>query len=299
MTCSINKYADAVRQLIASAPIPFELVDCRDSLLNSVTETPPSILALPVVSCLASGGLLANGAKVAASWMALNHASYLLDKVEDRNVASDNEMIAVAKTLNLSTASIFIAYHLLSDLPSSEQCARVVKVFSECGFQATQGQHMSFDPWPGMLDEAIKVYWQATILKSGSLFRMACAGGAAAGTDSPELIEALGYYGTSLGVILQVLDDCRDMLDKKSGEYEVSLPVLLYSASLGENRIVIPRSRKDLKEKLVPETITEALAVWWQRAQDNLKKLEPSDAREILLDILQSIVGESVWGEAQ
>jgi hypothetical protein len=297
MSNLINLHADAVRHVILSSPMVLEWADCHRLLMDSTIGTPSWILALPVISCLAVGGSSTDGVPVAACLMALNHASHLLDNVEDGDFEPDGEVNTAGRQLNISTASIFLAFHFLSNLQSKERCSRVLNVFSECGFNATQGQHMSFDPRPAVIDDAIHAYWQATILKSGSLFRMACAGGAAAGTDSPDLIDALGDYGTAIGVILQVLDDCRDMLDKKSGKYEISLPILLYSASLGGKEIIFPESRKNLNGTGVPETITAALEAWWQRAQISLNRLEPSDAREILLETMRSIVGDPVWGE--
>ena len=299
MSQSIYFHADAVRQLILSEPLLSEWDDCRRLLLNSLDGTPPSILALPIIACLAAGGSATDGAQVAAGWLVLNHALHLLDDVEDGDFAPDGDVDTAEKLLNISTASMFIAHHFLSRLQSSEGSASVVKVFTECGFMATQGQHMGFNSVPPQLDEAIHSYWQATILKSGSLFRMACAGGAAAGTDSPDLIEALGDFGTSIGVILQVLDDCRDMLDEKSGKREISLPVLLYSTALRGQEIVFPESRSSLQGTGVPETVTATLTAWWQRAQDSLNHLEPSDAKETLNEILQNITGVPVWGEVQ
>jgi geranylgeranyl pyrophosphate synthase len=295
----IRIYADTVRQLILSESMLSEWADCSRLLLNSLSGTPASILALPVISCLAVGGSSENGAQVAAGWLAMNHALHLLDDVEDGDFVPDGDVDKPEKLLNLSTASMYIAYHFFTRLQPSERIGRVVRIFSECGFMATQGQHMGFEPLPNSLDEAINAYWQAIILKSGSLFRMACAGGAAAGTDVPDLIEALGDYGTSTGVVLQVLDDCRDMLDEKSGKREISLPVLLYSTALGGQEIVFPDSRNSLQETGITETITATLAAWWQRAQESLNCIESSEAKDLLNETLQSIVGLPASGEMQ
>ena len=221
--------------------------------------------------------------------MALNHALHLLDAVEDGDFTPDGIIPSTEKALNFSTALTFAAYRFFSDLSSPGAAARVARICSECGFKASQGQHMGFEPVPPQLDDATRVYWESTILKSGSLFRLACAGGAAAATEDAQVIEALGDYGTSIGVILQVLDDCRDMLDTQTGKREVSLPVLLYSAAAGQQQITYPDSRSSMQGSGVPETITGILAAWWQRALDSLKPLKMSDAADILKNNLQFI----------
>jgi len=284
---SIDSHAVAVRQIITSAPSLLEWPACRQLMLGSAADTPSWILALPVVSCLAAGGSQKDGVQVAAGWLALNHALHLLDAVEDDDFIPDEIIQSTEKALNFSTALTFAAYSFFSDLSSPGATARVARICSECGYKATQGQHMGFEPGPTRLEDAVVAYWESTILKSGSLFRLACAGGAAAATDDLQVIEALGDYGTPIGVILQVLDDCRDMLDAQTGKREVSLPALLYSAAVGQQEIVHPESRSNLQEAGVPESITGILATWWQRALDSLKPLKPSDATDALKNNLQ------------
>ncbi len=295
----ITSCADLVRQTVASAPLLLEWADCQQILLEGMADTPAWILALPVVSCLAVGGSQADGIQVAAGWLALNHALHLLDAVEDGDFVPDKIVDKPEKALNLSTALTFVAYSFFPNLQSSEASIRVVKVCSECGYNATQGQHRGFESAPALLDDAINAYWETTILKSGSLFRMACAGGAAAGTQSSQLIEILADFGTSIGVILQVLDDCRDMFDVQTGRREVTLPILLYSAASGSQKIIFPDSRASLQETSVPGGITASLSAWWQRAHDSLDRLEPSDAIEALKDALQAILGTLPGGDNQ
>jgi hypothetical protein len=296
---SFDILADAVREQVVSAAFPLAWSECHQLLRNCIDETPSWILALPVLCCLAVGGSQVDGVKVSAGWLALNQSLHLLDAVEDGDFAPDEIVDKAEKALNLSTALIFMAYDFFSDLQSAGASQRVVKVCSECGFRATQGQHMGFDPFPAQIDEAINTYWQATILKSGSLFRMACAGGAAAGTDAQAPIEALGIYGTSIGVILQVLDDCRDMVDARTGKQETSLPALLYSVASGRQEIIYPDSRSSLEGTDVPETISTALSAWWQRASDSLKSLPQSEAVELLHDALQALLSVPKPGKTQ
>ncbi len=225
---------------------------------------------------------MSNGQPVAVGWYLINQAAHLLDAVQDGNFVPDETISTAGKAVNLATSLIFIAFQSLSAVQQNDEM--VTRIFSESGFKSTLGQNQAFNQDSANLtvEEALNRYWQATILKSGSLFRMATAGGAAAGTDNPRLIEAVGEYGTALGVILQILDDCRDALDRQTGEWEISLPVLLYSMARGEKEIVRPDTRAQLQESGVPQMISSILADWWQRALDSLAPLEPSFGRRCL-----------------
>lgn len=123
-------------------------------------------------------------------------------------------------------------------------------VFSDAGFKAALGQHISFGQLETLpMEQAIEQYWRMVILKSGSIFWMATASGAAAGTADEELIEALGDSSMAIGVIMQIMDDCRDILDISTSKYEVSLPVLLYSLAKGSEKVMFPEVRS--KESMV------------------------------------------------
>lgn len=287
----IDSHAAAVRDWIAGAALPAEWPDCRRYLMTGAAELPATILALPVISCLAVGGETMDGVQTAAGWLALNTAFHLLDAVEDGDFTPDGSIDTPEKALNLSTGLLCVAFHFFAATPSPGGSARVVKACAECGYRSAQGQHLGFDPAPGALDQAIHAYWQGVILKSGSLFRMACAGGASAGTDSPQLIDALGEYGAAIGVLLQLVDDCRDMLDENTGKREITLPVLLFSQTRGEQGIVQPDSRASLQGSGVPEAITAAMMAWFQNAVDSLKSVGPSEASAALEDILHAILG--------
>ena len=127
---------------------------------------------------------------------------------------------------NLATSLIFVAFHELSQMQNTEKARRSARIFSQSGFDATCGQHRDLLKTPSTVEGSLSDYWEMIILKSGSVFRTATAGGAAAGTSDDRLIDALGDYGTALGVMLQLIDDCRDVLNQSQDitDWEISLP---------------------------------------------------------------------------
>ena len=128
------------------------------------------------------------------------------------------------------------------------------------------------------VEEFLKDYWEMIIHKSGSVFRAATAGGAAAGTADEIIIDALGDFGTSLGVLLQLFDDCRDALNRSQEtiNWEISLSLLLYLLTLGEEDIRFPNANSKeewaelLRKNGVINAISSLLLEWKIRALDSL-----------------------------
>jgi len=106
---------------------------------------------------------------------------------------------------------------------------RVLFQLTKAGLQSAHGQSLFFSSVGSERQHGddLERYWQATILKSGSIYR---AGAAVVQLRDrlQELIEALGDYGSALGVMLQVLDDCRDRIDDPVKHPDLpGLPALL------------------------------------------------------------------------
>ena len=103
-------------------------------------------------------------------------------------------------------------------------------------------------------EDYLERYWQATILKSGSIFQAGASAGAATATNRQDWIDALGDYGCALGVMLQVLDDCRDHVDDRNQHVTpLGLPILL------EN--LMPGSDK----QALSEALSQILLEWQRR----------------------------------
>jgi geranylgeranyl pyrophosphate synthase len=194
---------------------------------------------------------------------------------------------------------LFAGSHFIASLQPAHLQGRVARLFSEAGSQSAFGQHLSLaQDYGGMAPgEALEAYWRSLILKSGSIFRVAAAAGAAMGTDDESLIETMADYGTCLGVLLQVLDDCRDLLDDPvTPGNQVYLPLLLHALATNSDQIVFPQDHssaalnKILEEAGVPALLSTILLEWRQRALNSLQPLNPSPAKDALEQIVTAIL---------
>lgn len=130
------------------------------------------------------------------------------------------------------------------------------------------------------------------------------AGGAAVGTNLTSWINALGDYGTALGVIRQVMDDCKDFWsDSIQSTRRYTLPLILFSMVSGKpadsiepkmelsnsiySKMQIEGSTRLIKAG-IPEIIADILLEWRRRALMSLQVLQLSEARSALEDILEN-----------
>jgi geranylgeranyl pyrophosphate synthase len=241
-------------------------------------------IALPVIACLAAGGLREDGITLAAAWVPLYLASEILDNVEDKELEQNRFLPSPEVATNLATGLIFASFHTLTALKDAGKASRIVRIFSGSGFDAANGQHRDLMQKRVPVEIYLNNYWEIIILKSGGVFRAATEGGAAAGVVDETITEALGDYGTALGVMLQLIDDCRDAFNhsQEAIQWEVSLPLLLYLMTIGEENIIFPEvsSRaewSDLLQKTgVIHAISSLLLQWKSRALDSLDPLRKS-----------------------
>lgn len=299
----LSSHANQVVAKMLSSDILAEFPECLGWLKKHAADLHDWQIALPVISCMAAGGSFDDGIEIAAAWYPMYLASDLLDKVEDREFTPDDAVRSPEQAINLGTSLIFLSSHRLSLIQRPGSSARAGAIFSSQGFAATTGQHRDLLATTLSVNDALEDYWQAIILKSGSVFRAATAGGAAAGTSDEMVINRLGDYGTAVGVMLQLLDDGRDILKTSDGViqgWEVSLPLLLYLLATGAENIIFPpvHSRTEwhacLREARILETFSEILLKWKERALESIHGLEVTEEKEILENfpvmILESII---------
>jgi hypothetical protein len=285
-----HEYAEAVIHRLHSCDLASTFPDCSQLINDRIRKKPSWQIALPVISCLAAGGTQETGMKLSTAWYPLYLASEILDNVEDKEFVPDQLVASPEVATNLGTSLIFIAFHSLTAIQTPKNLRRTIKVFASLGLEATYGQHRDLTKKPSPVEKSLDDYWERIILKSGSVFRMATAGGAAAGTPNETIIGILGDYGSALGVMLQIIDDCRDAFSQSQTAitWEVSLPLLLYLLTLGEENIVFPKiaSRAEwnhlLEETGVINAISSLLLEWKTRALECLEPLEISREKSIL-----------------
>jgi geranylgeranyl pyrophosphate synthase len=207
-----GEISEEIRHFIAESHHFQEWPECNQMLVNLLAKDEPWFHALPILTCKAVGGAQSNAIPVAAAWMTLVHAANLIDDVQDGDIIRSAQLTKPELAITIAVAWIFAAFRMLVDpCLDLETRDRITKIFASAGFDSSTGQFHEFGLNTGNSDpvDQLQAYWKAVILKSGSICMAGAAAGAAAGTDSATLIEAMGDYGTALGVIRQVIDHCR------------------------------------------------------------------------------------------
>jgi len=283
--------------------------ECRMFLKKMLAGDEAWNHALPILACKAVSRAQVNVLPVTAAWITLVHAANLSDDVQDGNMSRLAQFGSPQLAMTVALAWIFAAFRMLDD-PSlnPETRNRVTTIFASAGLDAARGQYQDLILGAGESEsgDPLQAYWSAVILKSGSIGMAGAAAGAAAGAGSESLVEALGDYGTALGVIRQVMEDCRDFwIDVEASDKQQTLPAILQSLVPVQpsrkrvnlkNRTRLPgaqshiQSSKTLIEAGIPEIITDILLEWRRRALESLSVLEPSEARRALEEVLEHVL---------
>lgn len=304
MEQTLEEISKDVLRFVQESPQFQQWLECRDLLMNLLATDDPWILALPVLTCKAVEEEQLNAIPVAAAWITLVHAANVIDDVQDGDLNRLAQFQSPQLAMTVAVAWIFTAYRMI-DYPSydSETQNKIIRIFSSAGFESSIGQFQDLvmDTSKSNTGNQLEKYWGAVIMKSGSIFKAGIAAGAVIGAGSKDIVEALGNYGTAIGVIRQVMDDCRDFWnDEKISKKQRTLPILLQSmASDKRSTSDIKHTVKDKQEAQItnqtpqilvsadiPEIITDILFEWRKRALKSLDALKPSDAHIALEKIV-------------
>ena len=285
-----HQYAALVIDKLQSDAFSSTFPEYKQFLVERIKSLHEWQIALPIITCQAAGGSIDNGAILASAWASLNLASEILDNVEDKELTTDLFLTSPEMASNLATGLIFSSFHILTSFQDDGVAMQLTRFLSKSGFDAVYGQHRDLEQEQLTVELCLNNYWENIILKSGSVFRAATQGGAIVAVASETISEALGDYGTSIGVLLQLVDDCRDAFSQSSEaiHWEISLPLLLYLMTLGEENIVFPNVNSraewtDLLQKAgVIQAISELLIQWKTRALESLNPLPQSREKRIL-----------------
>lgn len=298
--------ADSVVEFVSSQPFPEKWPEYQQLLLSHLLGEPAWNLALPVLCCQAAGGEAHDALPVAAAWSTLHYSALVFDSLQDGHELA-SVLGSAANAINIATALMFSAYRFLDSIPKADAAQRATLIFSLAGFQSALGQHhdVSRAGRGRAGSEALENYWQMVMYKSGSIFEAAAGGGAAVGTSSSEAINGARTFGNALGVMLQIIDDCRDILPASqegapAGD-ERTLPLLLLQAACEKKGKIlsagqVPDDRRvlfaQLQNENSPQVIVSMLQEWRRRALDGLAILEESEAKSRLEELLD-VVWES------
>jgi len=273
-----------------------EWPECGDVFLEKLSADFPRVVRLPTLSCKTVGGVCSDSTQVSTAWSMLRYAAELFDAVQD----GDNLPESVndqSSAIEFANGLIFSAFNAIATIHDPIIVRQLTNTFSDLAYQASYGLQLS-QKYRRKDDVTLEMYWQATILKSGSIFRAGMEGGAIVGRAASDEYTALGNFGNALGVIRQVIDDCRDVFDDPEiSTYEVTLPLLLLAEKMGKPISVLVDQfgtkevlLKALNKNEVPEMITSVLLEWRRRAMENLMILKQSSETQALETILQDFI---------
>jgi hypothetical protein len=295
---SFEEYAVAVIHRLQNDELACSFLACRELLEDAAQQIPSWQIALPAIACVAAGGEHSAGSSVAVAWFPAFLASEIFDHLEDREYAALPQIGSPEVMMNLASSLIFLAFHHLGSIPEPGKESRAIRLFAAAGFEAASGQHRDLVKEQISVEKSLDEYWELVILKSGSVFRAATALGAVMGTENEQIIQALSDYGTALGVMLQLLDDCRDVFTPSDDlvQWEISLPLLLYLMIRGEEDITFPAvsTKAELSEIFIRVGVVNAIASllleWKGRALDCLELLADTVEKRLLQGIPSAIL---------
>jgi geranylgeranyl pyrophosphate synthase len=89
---------------------------------------------------------------------------------------------------------------------SSDRIVTALEIVAMSGIDMCRGQHMESEITANSIRD-LNCYLEMIELKSAALFRAACQCGAVLGGGSDILVQAMGDYGTQLGMAFQMIDD--------------------------------------------------------------------------------------------
>jgi hypothetical protein len=294
----------AVISFVGEYPALKAWPESQQSLVNILSTDPPWIHALPILACKAIEEKPSNAVPAVAAWITLVHASNVLDIIQDGDAQRLSQFQSPQLAATVAIAWIFSAFNMI-DNPyyDSEIQNKITRTFSGAGIESSIGQFRGsvINSNNSNAEELLEDYWNAVIMKSGSIFKAGIAVGVIVGGGSEEVIEALSDYGTALGVIRQVMDDCKDLWkDIKIADKNQTLPMLLQRIISENQRFKHREKSKKVKKGTefidqpnqvflstdLPEIITDILFEWRRRALESLNQIKPSEARKMLEAIL-------------
>ncbi|UNC92818.1 polyprenyl synthetase family protein [Candidatus Contubernalis alkaliaceticus] len=140
-------------------------------------------------------------------------AADIFDDIQDQ----DNHLISwrkipLSQAIALAHSLLFISYDTLLSVENYEISKILMQLFNQTGLKASAGQYEEFTEQTKSYSSVDK-YLAVVSKKSGSFTECACKiGGVLAGAP-PGAINELGKLGENLGIIAQISNDLRDILD--------------------------------------------------------------------------------------
>ena len=166
---------------------------------------------LPILTCKAVGGKATQAIPLASSWILYDLASDIFDDIED----NDNKDLPwnswdPARAMKVGLGILAAAQVCLTQIQAEpEAFNEIQKEIARTFFIAARGQGLS------MRKPLLSWYFEHILAKSGLVFSTIAWAGARLNTQNPRLLQTMLDFGLSLGLLIQIADDCYDLAPKK------------------------------------------------------------------------------------
>ncbi|MCO1603681.1 polyprenyl synthetase family protein [Desulfosporosinus nitroreducens] len=267
---------------------------------------------LTLITCEGTGGTLETGLQGAVAMELYALAADILDDIQDQD---NNDLpwrkVPPAQAINLATCILVLSYKALSTISNRRHFEDVSNVLNQMGLQACDGQFQEFLN-DGKEKISLEEYFEIIKKKSGGLTASACKIGAILGDAEQTLVNQLGKFGLTLGLMSQIKNDFHDFLnietksDLVKGRKTLPFVYLLYVlneikaeelkrlsslASIGPDQFG-PKERGQLRELVVNEGTIHYCSVIYemykQRAKDILDGIPiPEKRKEKLIQLVR------------
>lgn len=224
-----TRFEDLVRQCLQS-DIPM-LNSVNDTLLSNAGKRLRPMLSLLVAKAL--GGCSADSISFAAATEMIHNATLFHDDVVDESPTRRGKP-ALSSMVGPSAAVLIGDFWLsraVSLIVGTRHQSEAIKQFSAVLSRLAEGEMLQMQKVSDN-DTVEEDYLRIINCKTASLFEATCRLGACAADADPELVEAAGRYGASLGCAFQIRDD---IFDYQQGE--IGKPV---GIDLKERKITLP-----------------------------------------------------------
>jgi geranylgeranyl diphosphate synthase type I len=286
---------------------------------------------LVLLSAQAVGGDINSALPVAAAYEIAHNTTLIFDDIIDKGETRRGLPTLRKAFGEVTSLLVGLKYReaVVRALEQSSQFLRLIKVLTRTIDEILEGAMLEVlfergirkdEPFINSKRRAsidINDYFYMIDKKTAALFRASCESGAIVGGGTEEEITALRDYGTNLGMMFQITDDYLDMygdeeligkiVGKDIMEHRVANLVVLLSiqkmSKEDRNKLISRISRPEITKdelsdtiKMIKDTNTEEeifkiLNSYRVRLQDSLKPLKQSEAKTILENIADFIIG--------
>jgi len=168
---------------------------------------------LVLSTCIATGGDLSVGVRVAAAVEAFLAGADVIDDIQDGDQSPFVDSVGRPQALNAAAALLVLAHAILSRLGEHgvplHRVPHFTRVLSDGALRAAGGQHLDLVA-EGSRSIGPSEAYAIVQAKAGALGGMATRLGGLVGTDDAALLDLYEAFGTHIGVIAQINNDLHD-----------------------------------------------------------------------------------------